>query len=338
VDEPCHPVIDAHNHLGRWLSDGRWMIRDVEDLLAAMDAAGVKTVVNLDGRWGRELVENLQRYDRAHPDRFVTFCHADWSMLASGDDPRPLIEHLQRSIEAGAKGLKVWKDLGLVFRDRSGALLGPDDERVIPVIRSAGAAGLPVLIHTADPLAFFQPLDRHNERLEELQSHPEWWFGGPEHPDFWQLLNAFERLVAACPDTTFIGAHVGNCSEDLSWVDRMLGTYTNFHVDLGGRMAELGRQPRAARRLITSHADRVLFGTDIYPVKTEDYRLWYRFMESEDECFDYAPGCRVPPQGRWQVSGLGLAPDVLAKVYYENARRLLGLGRVRSASVTTMSA
>jgi predicted TIM-barrel fold metal-dependent hydrolase len=326
VPRPLVPAIDVHNHLGRWLADdGEWLTPDVSALRDLMDEAGLAGIVNLDGRWGDELAENLRRYDESHPDRFYTFCQLDWTALQGPDPTRVLVSSLRRSHAAGAKGVKVWKDLGLTVTDQHGALVLPDDPRLTDVFRAAGELGLPVLIHTADPLAFFAPLDARNERLEELIAHPDWWFGRPGHPTFDRLLEALESVVAAAPGTTFIGAHVGCAAEDLGWVDRMMTAFPNFHVDIGGRLAELGRQPRATRRLILAHPDRVLFGSDAFPPDFAAYEVYWRFLETEDECFGYAPGCAVPPQGRWDISAIGLPPDVLRQVYAGNARRILGL-------------
>ena len=328
VGRPAHRCVDVHNHLGRWLTDdGTWMTGDVEALLALMDRRDVATIVNLDGRWDGELEDNLARYDVAHPGRFATFCQLDWSLLAHHDGPARLVRSLERSRAAGARGLKVWKDLGLQWRDGAGDLVLPDDARLGPVFDAAGALGLPVLIHTADPVAFFEPLDARNERLEELCAQPDWWFGDPARfPTFARLMAALETLVAAHPGTTFIGAHVGCYGEDLAWVSRMLGTYPHFAVDLGGRLGELGRQPRAFRRLVTDHPAQVLFGTDGFPASDDVYTTYYRFLESADEHFPYAPGEPVPPQGRWQISGACLPAEVLPALYAGNARRLVDLG------------
>ncbi len=324
VDRPAHPVVDAHNHLGRWLSpDGSWLVDDVPAFVAMMDELSIETVVNLDGRWGDELEANLARYDRAHPGRFATFCHLDWSAFAAGGVAARLVEQVELAHRAGARGIKIWKDLGLSVLDRTGSLVAPDDPRLVPALRRAGELAMPVLIHTADPVAFFEPRDVTNERIEELADHPDWWFGRPGHPTFDALISAMERLVAACPETSFVGAHVGGAAEDLARVGRMLRSHGNLSIDLGGRMAELGRRPRAVRRLIVAHPDRVLFGTDAYPPTSDDYRLWFRFLETDDECFDYAPGEPTPPQGRWQVAAVDLPPTVLGPVYRDNARRLL---------------
>ena len=327
VERPAVECVDVHNHLGRWLTTGAWLVPDVDALVDLMDRCGVATVVNLDGRWDDELAANLARYDAAYPGRFVTFCHLDWGLLGADDGPARLVASLQRSRAAGARGLKVWKDLGLHRRDGAGRLVLPDDPRLGPVFDAAGELGLPVLIHTADPKAFFEPLDEHNERLEELAGQPDWWFGDPARfPTFDRLLTALEDLVRAHPGTSFVGAHVGGCAEDLGRVSRLLAACPNYAVDLGGRLGELGRQPRAFRRLVAEHPRQVLFGTDGFPPSDEAYTTYYRFLETGDEYFPYAPGEPVPPQGRWHISAAELPAALLPDLYAGNARRLLGLG------------
>jgi hypothetical protein len=334
VTAPAFPVIDVHNHVGRWLADdGTWLVDDVDALVRELDRAGVRTLVNLDGRYGDDLVDNLARYDHAHPGRFVTFCHVQWDRLSDdlpGGDPldsavvQDLRAQLIASASAGARGVKVWKDLGLTIRDASGQLVLPDDERVIAVLRLAGELGLPVLIHTADPVAFFAPLDERNERVDELGEMPQWWFGGPEYPSFEQLMTALDTLLESCPGTTFIGAHVGCWSEDLGAVGRMLRDRPNWHVDLGGRLGEIGRQPRTFATFVTDFPDRVLFGTDAFPPSAEDYFAYYRFLQTADDHFPYADA-DIPPQGRWAIYGCDLPEHLLQAVYHDNAARLLHL-------------
>ena len=181
--------------------------------------------------------------------------------------------------------------------------------------------------------AFFLPIDQFNERYEELHEHPDWSFYGKDYPPFDSLIEARDRVLARHPKTTFIGLHVGHDSENLARVGAALDKYPNFNVEIGARIGELGRQPRTSRKFFDRYQDRILFGTDAVPHGDDTpqqvfgdalYQIYYRFLETEDEYFDYAPA-RVPPQGRWRIHGLGLPDGILKKVYRDNAARLLDL-------------
>lgn len=315
------PAVDVHNHLGRRHS-GSWSCPDVAALLELMDECNLATIVNLDGDWADELEENLTRYDRAHPGRFVTFCRVDWSDCASSGWEKRLAASLRDSAARGAGGIKIWKDVGLRVRDENGELFFLDDARLEPLWEAIADSDIPVLVHTADPVAFFQPLDERNERVEELLAHPDWYFYGPEFPPFMQLMDALEHVVSAHPDITFIGAHVGCYAEDLEWVGRMLSMYPNFHVDIAARLAELGRQPRATRRLFLNHPTRILLGTDCFPPRKSDYMTYFRFLATDDEYFPYSD--ETPPgSGRWSIYAVDLPSDVLRLIEGDNARRLI---------------
>lgn len=322
---PAFPTVDVHAHLGRAGRSAEWSVDDVPALVRRMDDLNLTALVNLDGRAGEELSANLARYDRAHPGRFVTFCNLDWSEFRTGTPVERQIETLEDCARRGARGLKVFKSLGLEHRDETGRLILPDDHRVIRIMRRAGELGLPVLIHVADPRAFFTPLDHENERLDELLVHPTWWFGDSAvYPSFDRLMAALDVLLGSCPSTSFIGAHCGT-AEDLDAVERLLTRHRNYAIDIAGRLAELGRQPRRFARLVADFPDRILFGTDGAPPTAAELLTCVRFLETEDESFDYDPESVIPPSGRWQISGAGLPPHHLARVYSENARTIVGL-------------
>ena len=326
------PAVNGHTHIGRWATGDRWAVPDVTAFVALMDSCNVGAVVNLDGRWGDELEANLDRYDRPHPHRFATFCHVNWEVLRGPGAEEKLSASLERSVAAGARGLKVWKDLGLGVTDGHGTLVLPDDPRLGGLWETAGRLGVPIAIHTADPVAFFDPVDARNERLEELLAHPDWSFCDPRFPRFERLMAALEAIVAAYPATTFIGVHAGCCAEDLAWVSRMLEQYPNFNIDIAARIAELGRQPRAARALIMNHPDRVLFGTDEIPPRRSTYEIYFRFLETPDECFPYSPDS-PPGSGRWPISALELPVGVVTQVYAGNAQRLVPTLAARTGAV-----
>ena len=315
------PAVDVHNHLGRW-HDGDWRVEDVPALLAVMDETNVQTVVNLDGCWGDELEANLDRFDRAAPGRLVSFCRVDWAACAEPGWPDRHAASVADSARRGARGIKLWKDIGLRVRDEQGELVFLDDPRLEPMWAAIEENHLPVLVHTADPAAFFEPLDATNERAEELSRHPDWHFHGPGFPPLARLLTALESAVAAHPGIVFIGAHVGCYAEDLDWVDRMLALYPNFNVDIAARIAELGRQPRRTKRLIDRHPGRVLLGTDVSPPTAEAYRRYFRFLATDDEYFPYS-GQEPGGSGRWRISGLGLDDEQYASVVGGAAHAIL---------------
>ncbi|MGB0075683.1 MAG: amidohydrolase family protein [Terracidiphilus sp.] len=343
VDCPKFPVIDVHTHLswsvkavnGVQLASERKFLATPAELLEVMNRRNIHTLVNLTGGFDDGLEESVARYDKSFPGRFFTFVEPSYNRFLETGYPASQARAIERAHHAGAKGLKILKTLGLYLRENitSGRLVKIDDHRFDPMWETCGRFNMPVAIHVSDPIAFFTPTGRFNERFEELNKHPDWSFYGGDFPSNAELLEARNRVIARHPRTQFIVLHVGNFAEDLVNVSQNLDRFPNMTVDIAARIGELGRQPRAAREFFERYQDRILFGTDAVPHGDEFpqqlfgdklYQIYYRFLETEDEYFDYAPA-RIPPQGRWQISGVGLPNSVLRKVYQENAARLLGI-------------
>jgi predicted TIM-barrel fold metal-dependent hydrolase len=333
VDRARFPVIDIHTHLSFSKGDSNTYNATPGELLPVMDRHNVRMLVNLTGGSGQATTEAVGKFDRAHPGRFLTFTEPWWSRANEPGYAGLQAGLIAQAKSGGARGLKVTKTLGLYLKDRAGKLVPVDDPRFDPMWEACAALDLPVAIHVSDPVAFFLPIDRFNERFEELNNHPEWSFYGPGFPSNAELMKARDRVFARHPKTTFIVLHVGNFAENLGHVSRSLDRFPNMHVDIAARIGELGRQPRASRKFFEKYQDRILFGTDAVPKGDEFpqqvfgdelYRIYFRFLETEDEYFDYAPA-KVPPQGRWEIYGLGLPEQILRKVYFENAARVLRL-------------
>ena len=336
IDQPRFSVIDFHSHLSSIdrtaspLKSSNNATR--EEVVELMDRLGLQRMVNLTGGYGTALEETLNYWQDARPDRFTVFTQPWFSELGRPDYPRFQAQQLEQARNLGAGGLKVTKALGLYVRER-GTLVKIDDSRFDPMWETAGSLSMPVAIHISDPEAFFHVTDRLNERYEELQAHPNWSFQGKDYPSSRELHEARNRVIERHPETRFVLLHMG-MSEDLSTVGEWLQKYSNLSVEFGARIAELGRQPKTSQRFFDRFQDRILFGTDATPggfevpqqLFVEDlYRIYYRFLETEDEYFDYAPA-EKPSQGRWKIYGLGLPDQILRKIYQENAARLLGLG------------
>jgi predicted TIM-barrel fold metal-dependent hydrolase len=313
IEQPRFPVIDYHNHLDSMRP---------EDVLAVMDQCGVERVVNITMQVGQAALDIIDRYHEL-PDRFSSIGWMDWSGVERNDFVQVTLDRIHRLVDHGVCGIKFWKDFGLIVRDAVGKLLRIDDERFGPVFDECGRLGLPVMFHTADPSAFFEPLDATNERCEELAAHPDWSFASSGVSKR-TLLEQRNRVIARHPATTFVGAHCAESSEDLAYLGEQLDALPNLVVDISARASELGRQPYAARSFFLEYADRILFGTDLLP-EVEMYRLYYRFLETADEYFEYPS--HASRQGRWNIYGIFLPDDVLRKVYRENALKLLQSAR-----------
>jgi len=341
VTRSRYPVIDIHTHLsftaksanGVGIGEEMKYLATAEGVLPLMDRKNIRVMVNLTGGVGKGLEETVRKFQQPHPDRFVIFTEPWWERTNEPGYGQFQADEIIRAHKAGARGLKVLKTLGLYLREgvSKGPLVKIDDPRFDPMWEACGSLGIPVAIHVSDPEAFFLPIDRFNERFEELNNHPDWSFHDHDFPSNAELLEARNRVLARHPKTQFIVLHVGNDAENLPYVGECMDRFPNMHVELGARIGELGRQPRMSGKFFEKYQDRILFGTDAVPNGTDTpqqifneqlYEIYYRFLETEDEYFDYAPA-PVPPQGRWRIYGLGLPDGILKKVYFDNAARLL---------------
>jgi len=317
VSRAKFPVIDMHNHVNDAQGINGEKV-DPAEVLATMDRANIKTIVILTGLWGDQLQAVLDHMVKPHPGRFVVFTQIDWSKI---DDPQfssRMVQQLDDAVNRGARGLKVLKDLGLGVRDKTGNLVAPDDVRLDPIWEECGRLGIPVAIHSTDPEAFFSPIDKHNERYEELSRNPTWSFYGSKYPSKEKLLEERNHVFAKHPRTTFVALHVANWPENLDAVSDWLKKYPNMSVEFGARQAELGRQPRRARQFFVDFQDRIMFGTDSEP-DPKMYANYFRWLETADEYFDY---WGYPGQGRWEIYGMELPGAVLEKVYHKNAEKM----------------
>jgi predicted TIM-barrel fold metal-dependent hydrolase len=330
-DKARFPVIDAHNHLFGELSPA--------DMLKIMDEVGVKTFVNVTGNVTvpfdadgytlkrRAFSVFADGYINPHPDRFAALTMSDFAQwgdpILIKDDrfAQTAIEHLEADMALGARGLKITKELGLRFQDKTGAMVAVDDERLSPIWKRLAELHAPVLIHVSDPQAFFIPLDETNEHYPTLQEFPGWGF---QESFFgkWELLAQRNRVIARNPRTTFLLPHVANNPEDLDSVAALLDAYPNVFIDISARVDELGRQPYTARDFFIKYQDRILFGIDM-PISAYAYRGYFRFLESKDEYIDFPDYLGRPGHCRWRIYGLYLPDDVLRKVYHENAQRVI---------------
>jgi len=320
------PCVNVHTH------PGKLTIEELAEMVQVMDEANIAASVSLDGIAGADFADHIQLLERNHPGRFKVFLRMDYIGDGQKDKPETwdvhqpnfglrMADKLTEAVRQGAAGLKLLKDLGLYIKDLNGEFIKPDDPRFDPVWARAAELEVPVLWHCADPIAFFTPTNERNERWEELYRHPEWSFYGDEFPAHQELIDARNRVIERHPNTTFICAHMADVPEDLAKLGTYLDRYPNMNVEIAARVAELGRQPYTARKFMIQYADRILFGTDGVPPMSE-LIPHFRFLETWDEYFPYEDN-PFPPQGLWNIYGLGLPDEVLKKIYHQNAERII---------------
>lgn len=307
------PFVDIHNH------QFRMPTMDLNDLVQEMDKMNMAVMNNLSGR-GRgdteHLDKSLQNVKENFPKRFILFTNVDFNGIEDVDWTSRTVKQLEEDVKKGAAGLKIYKSLGMFNKDSKGNRIAIDDPRIDPVWAKCGELGIPVLIHSADPRQFWQPIDNQNERWLELKTHP-----GRRHdndPVSWEKIIAEQHnIFKKHPKTNFINAHMGWYASDLKKLSELMDQFPNMYTEIGAIIAELGRQPRAAKAFITKYQNRVLFGKDSWV--PEEYETYFRVLESEDEYFPYHKRYHA----FWRMYGLGLPDDVLKKVYYKNAIKLI---------------
>ncbi|HKH92114.1 MAG TPA: amidohydrolase family protein [Gemmatimonadaceae bacterium] len=314
------PFVDIHGHQDLTMPDG-----ELAQLVAHMDAMNMRTMNNLSGGWGAKLAAQVRNARAKYPGRFTVFANIDWSRINEPNFARNAAAQLERDVkEGGAVGLKIFKDdLGLDTRWANGSRVRTDDPRLAPIWDKCGELGIPVLIHTAEPAAFFLPIDAHNERYLELTQYPNRARPSSKYPPFDSLIAEQHRMFKRHARTQFISAHLSWLGQDLGRLGRTMDSIPNMNVEVAAALYEIGRQPRAGRDFFIKYQDRILMGKDTFGGQDE-FAVYFRIFESSDE---YFPWYRKR-HAFWGMYGLALPDSVLQKVYYRNAQRLVRDGVV----------
>jgi predicted TIM-barrel fold metal-dependent hydrolase len=274
-------------------------------------------MVNLSGGNGSRLQRMMEAVKAVAPKRFIVFANIDFDGIGKPGWTEKAVQQLKEDVQHGANGLKIFKNLGFSVKDNNGKRVPVDDPRLDAIWEACGSLKIPVLIHTADPKPFWDPADEHNERWLEIVTHPG-RKRGPADPEPWeQLIEEQHRMFKKHPQTTFIAAHFGWYPNDLGKLGTLLDAMPNVMIEFGAVIAELGRQPRAARQFFEKYQDRIMFGKDSWV--PEEYVTYFRTLETEDEYFPY----HKKYHAFWRMYGMGLPDGILRKVYYKNALRII---------------
>ncbi len=320
VTRSKYPFIDIHNHQYSMSN------QDLSKLVADMDALNMGVMVNLSGRgWSQQWEEGtatikgmLANVKKNYPKRFMVFTNPELKGVGSPGYGERAAKQVEEDVKAGAVGMKVYKSLGFSgIKDTDGKRVAVSDPRLDPIWAKCGELGIPVIIHTADPKSFWDPLDRYNERWLELKTHAGRKRSNNDPVPFDSLMKEQHAVFTRHPKTKFINAHMGWYPNDLRKLDSLMTRFPNMYVEIGAVIAELGRQPRAARHFFVKWQDKILFGKDSWV--PSEYATYFRVLETEDEYFPY----HKKYHAFWRMYGMGLPDEVLKKVYYKNALKLI---------------
>jgi len=313
VTQAKYPFIDVHTHFNTLMSRSQ-----LDQLVKDLNQINLRTAVDLSGGTGNRLLSGVTNMKGAYPTRFVLFANLSYEGIDDPDFGRKAAARLEQDVKNGAQGLKIFKQHGLDLKDGKGQRVPTNDPRFDPIWEKCAELKIPVLIHTGEPEQFFEPQDKFNERWLELKQFPGRARPPDRYPSWETIMGEQHALFAKHPKTTFIAAHLDWLGGNLGKLGELLDKHQNMYVDIAAVLAELGRQPRFAREWFIRYQDRVLFGKDI----TEDfseYHVYFRVLESKDEYFDYYR----KRHAFWKMYGLDLPDDVLKKLYYKNALRII---------------
>lgn len=306
------PFIDVHGH------QYRMPTQNLAPVIAAMDTLNMGLMVNLSGRTGADLQKSVANIKANYPKRFVVFANIGFNNnVGKAGWIEATVAQLEQDVKNGARGLKIYKGLGLRDRDISGKRVAIDDPRLDPIWTKCGELGIPVLIHSADPKSFWDDFDGDNERWLELKTRPGRKRGANNPVPWEQIIQEQHNMFKKHRNTTFINAHMGWYANNLGKLGQLLDAMPNMNVGIGAIIAELGRQPRFAKAFFIKYQDRILFGKDSW--KPEEFPTYFRVLESDDEYFPY----HKKYHAFWPMYGLDLPDNVLKKVYYKNALRII---------------
>ena len=311
IEQAKFRFIDIHSHQ-RDMS-----VEKLARLLRDMEALNEGVMVNLSGGSGESLKEKVLNIEKSFPNRFAVFANVDFEGVGTLDWGVKAAEQLEKDVKNGAKGLKIFKSLGLRYKDINGNRVAIDDVRLDPIWAKCGELGIPVLIHAADPKSFWDAMDSSNERWLELKTRPRRKRSATDPAPWEQIIQEQHNVFKKHPKTNFINAHMGWYANNLSKLGELMDDMPNMYVGIAAVIAELGRQPQNARAFFETYQDRILFGKDSW--KPEEFPTYFRVLESNDEYFPYYKKYHA----FWSMYGLNLPDDILKKVYYKNALKLV---------------
>jgi len=236
-----------------------------------------------------------------------------------------VIRKLQVDLDQGAVGFKIWKDIGMTFRDSLDRFVFLDDPLFGPVLEFMQASGFPLLTHIGEPRNCWLPIDSMtvNGDKSYFTNNPQYhMYLHPDYPSHERLMESRDQVLARYPDLNMVGAHLGSLEWDVDVLAERLDSYPNFAVDLAARVCHLQVQEREkVREFLLGYQDRILYATDL-GVTDKNYENRIEWLENEwHSDWAYFAGDTLMNSRNvdGEFRGLDLDEEVLRKIFYSNA-------------------
>lgn len=238
------------------------------------------------------------------------------------------IDHLKKSFREGAVAVKVWKDIGMTFRDADSNFIMIDNPAFDPILDFIASQGKTVVAHLGEPRNCWLPLDSMTVNSDRgyYSRHPEYhMYLHPDYPSYQDQIDARDHMLEKHPNLTVIGAHLGSLEWNVDELAKRLDRFPNFAVDMAARICHFQVQDREkVRNFIIKYQDRLLYATDLSVKEGQDYQasarkfheVWladWRYFTTDEEM--------TSNKVNSAFRGLKLQSKVLKKIYFQNARK-----------------
>jgi hypothetical protein len=318
------PKIDAHVHIST-TSDELAKITDQYNLRLITLNTDSGDSLHCRSQWDTASV-----LVKKFPERvaYLASFHFDTLGWSRTNWDEVVLKDLKENTAAGAVGIKLWKNIGMVHRDRKGDFIMISNERFDGILNWIEQQGLVLTGHFSEPRNCWLPLDSmtvNNDR-DYFSEHPEYhMYQHPEYPSYEAQLQARDSMLSKHPGLKFVGCHLGSEEYDVDSLAQTLDRFPNMAVDMAARICHLQYQSaidyEKVREFILKYQDRLLYGTDQFysgdlDSASFEYNRstllsdWKYFTSNEEMQVTEVDGA---------FKGLRLPKEVVDKIYFGNA-------------------
>ena len=315
-------MIDAHTHI----QGGQ---ADLNQLLDELDLKVLNICVPADADRWRKDSKIYRPLAEKFPARYAWCTAFDPPDFADPDYAEKSIARLEEDFRLGALACKIWKNVGMQVKDPAGNFIQMDHPIFDPIYDCLTKASKPLLMHIAEPISCWGPVDKNSPTDSYYLEHPEWhMYGKADVPSHAEIIAARDRVIAARPEMIFVAAHMGSQESNLSKLAACLDKYPNLAIDTT-RSYNMGIADHdEVRRFFTKYQDRIMFASDASVLsdldemdESERRDMLHSLRKTwEAERLFHTTDQQVEIEGQ-SVRGIALSDEVTEKIFCTNAKK-----------------